>query len=295
MSLSIRGVIACVVTPFTATHHIDTDALRKQIDMLCRHGVDGLCVGGPVPDLPGGTVEELDLICRTAVSAGGLPVVANAFVDSTNEAIEFAQAAQQAGAAAIAIAQPHYLFLPDQAGLVAHFDRIGRAAGIPLLLLNVLSDALVSTPNARVLAQTGRIHGICQGGRDLRLLADMLLLRSDCPIFACIEDMFYPALLLGVEGIISSLAALVPKTCVALFRAVREGNHDEARRYHRELFHLWRIIDHPAERSARLRYAMDVKDFAVGSARRPYDVLSAAARDEVRRTFEGFAAESPAV
>lgn len=285
MSLAIRGVIACVVTPFTSTHHIDTDGLRKQVDTLCRQGIDGLCVGGPVPDLPGGTVEEFELICRTVVSASGLPVIANAFVDSTNEAIEFAQAAQQAGAAAIAVAQPHYLFSPDQAGLVAHFDRIGRAASIPVLLLNVLSGSLVSTANARILAQTGRINGICQGGRDLRLLADVLVQRSDCPLFACIEDMFYPALLLGVEGIISSLAALVPKTCVSLFSAVREGNHEEARRLHRELFHLWKIIDHPAEQSARLRYAMDVKDFAVGSARGPYDVLSAAAQDEVRRIF----------
>jgi 4-hydroxy-tetrahydrodipicolinate synthase len=291
MSLPIRGVIACLVTPFTSTHQINTDALRRQIDTLCRQGVDGLCVGGPVADLPGGTIEEFELICRTAVSAGGLPVLANAFADSTNEAIEFAQAAQHAGAAAIAIAQPHYLFWPDQAGIVGHFEGIGRSASLPVFLLNVLSDSLVSVKEARVLVHAGAIKGICQGGRDLRLLADMLQLRAECPIFACIEDMLYPALLLGAEGIVSSLAALVPQTCVSLFRALQEADHEEARRHHRELFRLWRTIDRPAERFARLRYAMDIKEFAVGNARKPYDVLSAAARDEVRRTFERPASE----
>ena len=66
---------------------------------------------------------------------GRIPVIANVSEAGTEIAASLASHAAKAGAAAIIATVPYY-WTPPQSMLVEHFIAIGKAAKIPLFLLN---------------------------------------------------------------------------------------------------------------------------------------------------------------
>ena len=89
------------------------------------------------------------------------------------------------------------------------------------------------------------------------------------------EDLIYLALLLGAEGAISSLAAVFPEDCVALYEASRRGDATQAREIHERLNRLWTALNHPVEFLSRIKWALNLRQRDAGVPRSPYNIISA--------------------
>jgi 4-hydroxy-tetrahydrodipicolinate synthase len=282
---SIRGIIPCLLTPFTVSGEPDLSLLASEVRHLDETGVDALCVGGVAAEMAGSTPAEFGRICNVVVQATTKPVIAAVYPDSTVEAVELTRAAVSAGAQALLLAQPHYLFQPDLSGLEEMFRAVRREIHVPLLLSNSLATAPLDMTAVKRLSEAGLIDGVHEGAGDPHLLTDLLAADPRLPVLTGIEALMYVAFLLGAEGAIVSLAAVFPEDCVAMYAAVRRGDHVEARLIHERLNRLWRALDHPVEFVARLKFACSEQGRPAGRARSPYDWLPPASEGEVRRAL----------
>lgn len=283
---NLRGIIPVMVTPFDADGKIELDLLRRETEILSEAGVHGLCVGGVTSEMAGARPEELHLVCKTVVSATDKPVIAGIFPDCNTEALELASASVSAGATALLVAPPHYLFSPDSDGLREMFAALRKQVSVPLLLSNCIHTAQVELSSIVALISDGWLDGIHQAGGNAHLLADVLRLNPRVPVWTGVEDLIYLAFLLGAEGAISALATVFPEDSVALYEATRRGDSTSAREIHERLNRLWQALDHPAEFLSRIKWALALRQRQAGVPRNPYNVISGESQWIVREAVE---------
>jgi 4-hydroxy-tetrahydrodipicolinate synthase len=281
-----RGVIASVITPFTADGSVAWDELNRETELLSGSPVDALCVGGVMSETEGSTPEELCRMCEAVSRRATKPVVAMIYPDTQPEAAELVRAVEAGGVQALFVAQPHYLCQPGPVGLAEMFADLRNETRLPVLLANCQRNAMVELAAMELLIQAGVIDGILLGGDGAHLMVDLLCLQLNVPVLSAMEDLHYMSLLLGACGIVSDLASVFPAETTALYRAWRSGNYDGARSCHERLVRLWRAVDHPSEQRARLRSALAGLGRNVGEARSPYNLASVEISRQVREVIE---------
>lgn len=285
-SFPIHGIVPAMVTPFDASDRPDLDLLRRDVEFLTRIGVHGLCVGGVISETAGSSAEEVHLLCKSVVSTTDKPVIAGIFPDCNTEAFELADACVSAGAAALMVAPPHYLFSPDGDGLREMFGALREQMTLPLLLSNCIQTAQVELSSITMLMSQELIDGVHQAGGNAHLLTDILQLDPRVPVYTGVEDLIYMAFLLGAEGAISALAVVFPEECVALYEATREGDSTRAREIHEKLNRLWHALDHPVELLSRIKWALTLRQRPAGVPRSPYNVMSVQSQHILREALE---------
>ena len=281
-----QGVIASIITPFTADGTVAWEELTRETELLSGSRVDALCVGGLMSETEGSTPEELGRLCEAVSRHAKKPVVAMIYPDSQPEAAELARAVVAGGVQAIFVAQPHYLCQPGVHGLTEMLAELRNETRRPVLLANCQRNAMVDVQTMEQLVRAGAIDGILLGGDGAHLMVDLMCLRLNVPVLSAMEDLHYVSLLLGARGIVSDLAAVFPGEMAALYHAWREGRYDEARLFHERLVRLWRALEHPSEQRTRLRAALTGQGRNVGEARSPYNLASVHTAREVRAAIE---------
>ena len=222
MDIVVRGSCVALPTPFRFGR-VDFAALDK----LCRRQID--C--GTAALIPCGTTGEAPLLtpaehrsvveATVTAAAGRVPVIAGAGSNNTQTSVELARSAEKAGAQALLCVTPYYL-KPTQAGLIAHFQAIHDAVGIPLILYDVPSrtSCALADVTVRRLAELPRVVGlkdatgdVTRVGRLRRRLGDRFILLSG-------DDASQAAFrLAGGDGCISVTANVTPALCWALHKA----------------------------------------------------------------------------
>ena len=291
-SMPVQGVIAGIITPFTAKGSVAWEQLQAETELLSRSLVDGLCVGSFMSETEGATPDEMFRLCKAVSGQAKKPAVAMISPDSQQEASELVQAVDTGGAKAVIVAQPHYLCQPSLKGLVGMFAALREETRLPLVLSNCQRTAMITVEIMRHLVKEKVIDGILVGGDGAHVMVDLLCLHLDVPVFSGIEDLHYVGLLMGAQGVISDLAAIFPGEVAAMYRAHCDGKHDDARSHHERLVRLWRALEHPSEQRARVRSALITRGRNVGRPRSPYNVDEAGFIAEVRGALEREASAS---
>src|SRR4029079_13919534 len=113
-------------------------AFRELVDWQITEGTHGLVPVGTTGESPTLSHEEHKHVVEWCVeqAKGRVPGIAGAGSNSTAEAIELAQHAEEAGAAAVLVVTPYYN-KPTQEGLYQHFKAINDAIGIPIIIYNI--------------------------------------------------------------------------------------------------------------------------------------------------------------
>lgn len=276
----VHGVIADVVVPHSRTEEPDLDRLKSEVRLLDQTGVDAISIGGVLGGLIGATAEELAPVCNVARNATRKPVFAILFPDASPEGYEMVRAVDEAGADAILIAQPHYLAQPAIDGLEEMFAEARGLTARPLLLADCLPGSILGAQSIRGLVEKRLVDGVFEAA-DMHVLVDVLCFRLNVPVYAGVEDLHFASLILGARGVISNLASVFPSECAAVYTAVKNGQHAEARKIHERLVRLWRALSVGTEREARLRVAIESSGRSVGPARNPYGKLPPEAGQQV--------------
>ncbi|GGM36525.1 dihydrodipicolinate synthase family protein [Dactylosporangium sucinum] len=280
-----KGVIPPLVTPFDADENIDVEALRAEIRFHLTTGVHGLCVTGSTGDGQMLSLEQSVTVARVAVEevAGAVPVIAGIIRDSTAEVIRYGQALKETGVAALQVTPVHYLFQPDEQTTVEYYRRITEATGLPVVIYNVIPYALIpATTVYRVIQEIDLVVGVKQSGGNIHQLADLLKAApTEGVVLTAVDDLLYPAYLLGAQGAISATLTVVPELCVAQWNAVQAGDHKTALDIHNKLLPVWRAIDGP-NMTVRIKAALELQGRNGGLGAHPLTPVSDAERDAIR-------------
>ena len=157
------GLITAMVTPFDADGRVELGAAQKIDAWLLDNGSEGLVVTGTTGEGPTLTDQEKAGLWRAVVEAVGDrgSVIAGSGTNDTAHSIHLTREAEKAGCDAALVVTPYYN-RPPQSGLLAHFQAVAGATGLPILLYDIPSRTGRKIDHATLLtlAETPNIAGV---------------------------------------------------------------------------------------------------------------------------------------
>jgi 4-hydroxy-tetrahydrodipicolinate synthase len=265
-------MISTVVTPFDEDDRVDLELLRGEVKYLLDQGVTALCACGSTGEGQTLSVEESQAICEVVVDevAGRVPVVGGVIQNSTAQAIRYSLALKEAGVDYLQVTPVHYVFSPSAAETVEHYRLVGETVGLPIVLYNVVPWALVPVDTIEQLASVPQVVAVKQSGGDMHFLVDLLArVRDRFTILAALDDLHYPAFVLGAHGALAAVPTVTPKLSVQLWDAVQAGDHQTALALHERILTVWRAIDGP-NLPATVKAALQLQGREGGLPRKPF-------------------------
>jgi 4-hydroxy-tetrahydrodipicolinate synthase len=240
----LTGSIVAIVTPMQDGGGLDLPALKSLIDWHIAEGTAGIVIVGTTGESPTVTVDEHQLLIRTAVdhAAGRVPVIAGVGANATAEAIALTRYAHSVGAAMGLSVTPYYN-KPMQEGLYRHFAAIAASTPLPIIVYNVpgRTGADISNDTLLRLAELPTIVGLKDATGDLVRHVDLIRrLRSHAgfALYSGNDDTALPYMLLGGHGVISVTANVAPRAMAELCRAAVSGDVQAARAINERLMPL---------------------------------------------------------
>ncbi len=231
------GAHTALVTPFDDKGRIDADAFRTIIDRQFENGIKGVVPVGTTGESSTLSTEEHQIVIGMAVRQThkrGL-VIAGTGSNSTREAIDLTQAAEEVGADAALLVTPYYN-KPSQEGLFQHYSAIAHSTGLPLILYSIPGRCHIqievetcvrlaeACPNIRAIKEAG---GVTERVRRLRaaLPAEFEILSGD-------DALTVDFMKEGAVGVVSVAGNLVPGAMAELVSAMLESRIGEAEAIH---------------------------------------------------------------
>lgn len=228
-----QGVWVPLVTPFSGGA-VDGGALRRLVRHYASAGVDGLVVCGSTGEAASlDDAEQLAVLDAVLTEAGRLPVIMGLAGNHQGHVLQRLSAFGTRPLAGILAPAPYYV-RAGQEGAAAYFRRLADASRFPLVLYDIpyRTGTTLDTSTLLSLASHPNVAAIkdCGGSLDktLALIAD-----GQMNVLAGEDLQTLSVLCLGGAGMIAAAAHLRPDLFVAMYRAVRNQQLDEARR----LFH----------------------------------------------------------
>lgn len=228
-----QGVWVPLVTPFSGGA-VDGGALRRLVRHYASAGVDGLVVCGSTGEAASlDDAEQLAVLDAVLTEAGRLPVIMGLAGNHQGHVLQRLSAFSTRPLAGILAPAPYYV-RAGQEGAAAYFRRLADASRFPLVLYDIpyRTGTTLDTSTLLSLAAHPNVAAIkdCGGSLDktLALIAD-----GQMNVLAGEDLQTLSVLCLGGAGMIAAAAHLRPDLFVAMYRAVRNQQLDQARR----LFH----------------------------------------------------------
>lgn len=285
--LTLHGMISTVVTPFDDNDEVDLELLRGEVKYLLDAGVEAICACGSTGEGHTLSLEESQAICACVVEevGGRVPVIGGIIQNSTRQAIRYAAALKEAGVDALQVTPVHYVFAPSAEETVDFYRELGAAVELPLVLYNVVPWALVPVATIEKLAEVPQVIAVKQSGGDMHLLADLLhRCRDRFTVLAALDDLHYPAFLLGAHGALAAIPTVTPRLSVQLWDAVQSGDHARALGLHERILTVWRALDAP-NLPATLKAALELQGRNGGRPRKPFASATANERERIHQAL----------
>jgi 4-hydroxy-tetrahydrodipicolinate synthase len=215
-----------MVTPFAEDGGLDEGAARSLARHLVENGSHGLVVSGTTGESPTTTDEEKLALLRAVRDEVGdrATIICGTGSNDTRHSEHLSAAAADAGADAVLAVTPYYN-KPNRAGLIAHYEAVAKAAGIPVVLYNIPSRVVINIPPELLaeLAQIENVVAVKQANNDeLGPIEGLLLIAGN-------DEIFLRTLELGGAGGILVASHLVGPELREIYDAVKGGDSDRAR------------------------------------------------------------------
>lgn len=236
----IRGIIPAVITPMTEDQEPDEKALEAHIEYLIAGGVHGIFTIGTAGEFWALTVEEKRRIFEwtVAFTKGRVPVYVGSCANTTREAVQLSQMAQEAGVDALSVLTPCFI-TPDESQMYAHYKAIAESVDLPIILYtnpdrtgNDLSVNLV----IRLAEEVENIAGIKDSSGNMTQTHEYI--RRAPEGFRTLmgrDTLIYSALVHGAAGSIAASANIVPEFSVAIYEKFLAGDLEGAIAAQRQL------------------------------------------------------------
>jgi 4-hydroxy-tetrahydrodipicolinate synthase len=228
---SFRGSFTALVTPFS-NGALDEKAFRGLVDWQIAEGTSGLVPVGTTGESPTLSHDEHGQIVQWCIeqAKGRVPVVAGAGSNSTKEAVELAQHAQESGADAVLVVTPYYN-KPTQEGMYQHFKAINDAIRIPIIIYNIPARSVIdmSVETMRRLFELDNIAGVKDATANVVRVSQQRAAMGEGFNQLSGEDATALGFMAhGGHGCISVTANVAPRLCAEFQSACLKGDYATA-------------------------------------------------------------------
>jgi dihydrodipicolinate synthase/N-acetylneuraminate lyase len=281
------GIIAPVITPFTPEENLDETVFRREVNYLLGAGIHGISPGGSTGE--GELVRDAELVRMVEIiqeeNSRHIPVVAGIIRTSTRDAIRAALAVKKAGATALMVTPIQYLGGADADGNYEYYDRISDAAGLPIIIYNVVPQNEIKPDSFYKMLDIGNVIGIKQSNGGVPGFMEMMITCGEKGhIYSASDEMLYTTFDLGAAGAIAAILTLFPEISVEIWNSVQAGERDRARELQAKIYPVWSMIKGP-QFPRRIKEALNQVGRAVGVAASPRCGASAAEKESIRQAL----------
>ncbi|GIN97702.1 dihydrodipicolinate synthase family protein [Siminovitchia terrae] len=271
---NLKGVYPVLVTPMYEDESINWDGFRQNIEYFIKQGVDGLAINGSTGEFVSLSKEERFKAVEVAVKqvAGRLPLVVGTAAETTEEAIEYTQQAEETGADAALLINSYYAHPKDEE-IYEHFKAVAESVSFPIMIYN---NPFTSGVNISVdtILRAGRevknITHIKESSGEIRNVRDISRQgKGFIKTFCGADDMVLESFMVGAEGWISVAGNIAPRIAKDMYDAYAEGDIERAWELYDKLLPLCNFLEGSGKYVQITKHAMDLKGLAGGPARRP--------------------------
>jgi 4-hydroxy-tetrahydrodipicolinate synthase len=277
----IGGVLTAMVTPFAEDRSVDEGAARKLARHLIDHGSHGLVLTGTTGESP--TLdddEKLSLLRAVRDELGPeILLICGTGSNDTRHSERLSAAAADAGADAVLAVTPYYN-KPNRAGILAHYEAVARAAGVPVLLYNIPSRVVVNLPPDLLaeLAAIENVVGVKQANdEELGPIDGLRVLAGN-------DGTFLRTLELGEPGGILVASHLVGPEMREIYDAVQSGDLERAREIDSRLRPIYGVLG--VTNPIPVKAGLELLGICSARARLPIVEADEEQKADVRRALE---------
>jgi 4-hydroxy-tetrahydrodipicolinate synthase len=284
---SFRGSFTALVTPFK-NGSLDEAGFRALVDWQIAEGTSGLVPVGTTGESPTLSHDEHNHVVAWCVeqARGRVPVVAGAGSNSTREAIELSQHAEEAGADAVLIVTPYYN-KPTQEGLYQHYKAINDAIGIPIIIYNIPGRSVIdmSVETMARLYELKNIAGVKDATANVvRVSQQRAAMGADFNQLSGEDATALGFMAHGGHGCISVTSNVAPRLCAEFQGACLKGDYVTALAHQDKLMPLHTALFLETNPSPA-KYALSVLGRCADTVRLPMVPLAEKTKAAVREAM----------
>jgi 4-hydroxy-tetrahydrodipicolinate synthase len=133
--VAFDGVYSVLPTPFRGGGDVDTDSLKRVVDLIVGAGVNGVTALGVTGEVSRLGERERHVVVETVVQqvAGRAKVIVGASADGVRTCVEYSREAKKLGAAAVMVSPPRALKLNSES-VVNHYKALADAVDLPIVV-----------------------------------------------------------------------------------------------------------------------------------------------------------------
>jgi 4-hydroxy-tetrahydrodipicolinate synthase len=284
---SFRGSFTALVTPFR-NGGVDEKAFREFVEWQLVEGTNGLVPVGTTGESPTLSHDEHKQVVEWCVdqAKGRVPVVAGTGSNSTREAIELSQHAEEAGADAVLVVTPYYN-KPTQEGLYQHYKAINDAIGIPIIIYNIPARSVIdmSVATMKRLFELKNIAGVKDATANMVRVSDQrCLIGPDFNQLSGEDGTALGFMAHGGHGCISVTSNVAPRLCAEFQAACLKGDYGAALRLQDKLMPLHTALFIETN-PAPAKYALSLLGRCLDTVRLPMVGVTDATKVAVREAL----------
>ncbi|HCL57859.1 MAG TPA: 4-hydroxy-tetrahydrodipicolinate synthase [Spirochaetia bacterium] len=235
------GSLVAIVTPFK-NGKVDYESFEKIIEFQIKNGTNGIIPCGTTGESATLSHAEHQEVIRFTVETvkKRVPVIAGTGSNSTEEALTLTQSAKKMGVDAALLISPYYN-KPTQKGIFEHYKYLNDNVDIPMILYNVpgRTSSNMNSATTVALSNLKNIAGIKEASGNLVQVSEILRdADKNFVVLSGDDALTFPMMAMGVQGVISVSANVVPDRMAALTEAALKGDFLKAQKLHLELLEL---------------------------------------------------------
>jgi N-acetylneuraminate lyase len=242
---NLSGIFSALVTPFRPDGGIDIDALAALAEFQIRQGVHGFYVGGSTGEAALQTVDERKQVLSAFASAvaGRRPLIAHVGAIATDDSLVLAEAAANAGYAAISAIAPYYYEF-RRSDLLNHYDLLANATPLPLIIYNFPQKMPKPWNLAELLGMLDhpKIIGVKHTSQNLYQLERLKQASPQSLLFNGFDEMFVGGMAMGADGAIGTTYNFMGDIFVAAYEAAKSGDFAAALRFQTRANHVIDVL-----------------------------------------------------
>ncbi|WP_149913824.1 dihydrodipicolinate synthase family protein [Sphingobacterium cavernae] len=248
-NLTWEGIYPAVLTPFDENYSIDFDMFAKNTEAQIAAGVHGIILAGSLGEASVLSQEEKYLLLEKTLEivGGRIPVILNLTENTTKDALEFAQRAEQIGADGLMVLPP-MRYRPDDREVVAYFKAIAQSTSLPILVYNNPVDyaTYITLDMMAELLEEPTIQAVKESTRDLANVTRLKNRFGDrLKVLGGVDTICLESLMVGADGLVAGLVDAFPYETMALYNLVKAGEYNKAVEIYRWFMPLLELDIHP--------------------------------------------------
>lgn len=287
----MKGLFTPILTPVDAEEHIDEAKLRRQVDFVIEHGVDGILAFGSNSEFY--MFDDDEMIEGTRIildqAAGRVPVIFGVGHISTRACIALAKRAAELSIDGVAVLHPMFI-KPTNEALVHHYTSIANA--VPDTFVFIYHNpgrcgyALPNDVIVELAHTVPNILGIKDSTGDITALQELIRRCSDIDFVAFVgkDTVVFPGLCCGADGAVCSTGNIFPELVCGIYDKFVAGDFAGARENQFKLNPI-RLSQDAASFPAATKDMANLMGMEVGSSILPTEATGGAALEGMKRAM----------